>query len=51
MGLLYMGILLKNILAILPEGNKDLIKETDIYIEGNRIAAIGKQSLISTKNM
>ena len=44
MGLLYMGILLKNILAILPEGNKDLIKETDIYIEGNRIAAIGKQS-------
>lgn len=43
MGLSYMGILLKNILAILPEGNKDLIKETDIYIEGNRIAAIGKQ--------
>ncbi len=36
-----MGILLKNILAILPEGENDVIKETDIYIEGSRIAGIG----------
>lgn len=38
-----MGIILKNILAILPENDKDVIKETDIYIEGSRIAAIGTQ--------
>lgn len=38
-----MGIVLKNILAILPEGGKDVIRETDIYIEGNKIAAIGKK--------
>ncbi len=37
-----MGILLKNILALLPEGDKDVIKETDIYIEGSRIAAVGE---------
>lgn len=36
-----MGIVLKNILAVLPEGEKDVVKETDIYIEGSRIAAIG----------
>ena len=38
-----MGIVLKNILAVLPEGEKDVIKETDIYIEGSKIAAIGTQ--------
>lgn len=38
-----MGILLKNILAILPEGDKDVIKETNIYIEGSRIAAVGAE--------
>ncbi|MBD5547843.1 MAG: amidohydrolase [Lachnospiraceae bacterium] len=38
-----MGIVLKNILAVLPEGERDVIKETDIYIEGSRIAAIGTQ--------
>ena len=38
-----MGIVLKNILAVLPEGEKDVIRETDIYIEGSRIAAIGTQ--------
>lgn len=38
-----MGILLKNILAVLPEGEKDVIKETDIYIEESRIAAIGEE--------
>ena len=38
-----MGIVLKNILAVLPEGEKDVVKETDIYIEGSRIAAIGRK--------
>lgn len=36
-----MGILLKNILAVLPENEKDVIKQTDIYIEGSRITGIG----------
>ncbi len=36
-----MGIVLKDILAILPAGEKDEIRETNIYIEGSRIAAIG----------
>ncbi len=36
-----MGIVLKDILAILPAGEKDEIRETSIYIEGSRIAAIG----------
>lgn len=38
-----MGILLKDILAVLPEGEKSDIRQTDIYIEGSRIAAIGKR--------
>lgn len=37
-----MGILLKNILAIVPEGEKDFVKETSIYIENGRIAAMGE---------
>lgn len=36
-----MGIVLKDILAILPEGKKDVIQKTSIYVEGNRIAGIG----------
>ena len=36
-----MGILLKSILASLPEDEKDVVKETNIYIEGSRIASIG----------
>ncbi|MBQ9926844.1 MAG: amidohydrolase [Lachnospiraceae bacterium] len=36
-----MGIVLKNISAILPNGEKDEVKETSIYIEGDRIVAIG----------
>ncbi len=48
-----MGILLHNILAVLPQeqesshaagrfsNEKNTVKETDIYIEGSRIAAIG----------
>lgn len=38
-----MGIVLKDILAILPNGEKDEVKKTSIYIEGNRIAAIGEE--------
>lgn len=38
-----MGILLKNIAAILPDGEKDIIKETDIYIEGKNITGIGSR--------
>ncbi len=38
-----MGIVLKNILALLLEGDRDVIHETDIYIEGSRIASIGKK--------
>ncbi len=36
-----MGIVIKNILAVLPEGESDVIKETNIFIEGNKIAAVG----------
>lgn len=36
-----MGIVLKNVLAILPSGEKDEVKETSIYIEGKEIVAIG----------
>ncbi len=41
-----MGILIKNVLAILPEkgktaeSEKDVVRETDLYIEGNRITGI-----------
>ena len=38
-----MGIVLKNILALLPEGDMDNIRETNIYIEGTRITAMGKK--------
>ena len=38
-----MGIVLKNILALLPDGDRDVIRETDIYIEGTRIASIGEK--------
>ena len=36
-----MGIIIKNALAILPQGAEDVIQETSIYIEGDKIAAIG----------
>lgn len=36
-----MGIVIKNALAILPQGMEDVVKETSIYIEGDRITAIG----------
>ena len=38
-----MGIVLKNVLAIVPCGEKDEVKETSIYIENDRIAAIGEE--------
>lgn len=36
-----MGIVIKNALAVLPQDAEDVVKETSIYIEGDRIAAIG----------
>lgn len=36
-----MGIVIKNTLAILPEGAKDEVRETSIYIEGDKIVGIG----------
>lgn len=38
-----MGIVLKDILAIMPNGEKDEVRKTCIYIEGNRIAAVGEK--------
>ncbi len=38
-----MGIVLKDILAILPNGEKDEVRKPCIYIEGNRIAAVGEK--------
>ena len=38
-----MGIVIKSTLAIVPDGDKDIVKETNIYIEGNRITGIGKE--------
>ena len=38
-----MGIVLKNILALLPEDDRDVIRETDIYIEGSKIVSVGKR--------
>lgn len=36
-----MRIEIKNILAVLPEGAEDVIRETSLYIEGDRITGIG----------
>ena len=38
-----MGIVIKNILAVLPENGSDVVKETSIYIEGENITGIGIQ--------
>jgi len=38
-----MGIVLKDILAILPGQDGDEVKKTSIYIEGNRIVAVGEK--------
>ncbi|MBD5501772.1 MAG: amidohydrolase [Lachnospiraceae bacterium] len=45
-----MGIVLKNILAVLPGQDRDEVKETSIYIEGDRIAAIGERPEGSTED-
>ncbi len=36
-----MGIVIENALVVLPEGAEDVIRETSLYIEGDRIAGIG----------
>ena len=38
-----MGIVIKDALTILPQGEEDVIRETSLYIEGDRIAAIGQR--------
>ena len=38
-----MGIIIKSTLAVLPQGAEDVIRETDIYIEKDRIAGIGQR--------
>lgn len=38
-----MGIVIKNPLVIIPDGDKDVIVEKDIYIEGSTIASIGEK--------
>lgn len=37
-----MGIVIKNALALLPEGEKNVVKETSLYIDGDKIAGIGE---------
>ncbi|MBD5521474.1 MAG: amidohydrolase [Lachnospiraceae bacterium] len=37
-----MGIVIKNALVIVPQGTEDVIKETSLYIEKDRIAGIGQ---------
>ncbi|MCR5023915.1 MAG: amidohydrolase [Lachnospiraceae bacterium] len=38
-----MGILIKDVLAVLPEGSKDVIGKHSIYIENDRIAGIDEK--------
>jgi len=37
----HMGIIIENILAVLPEGADDVIRETTLYIEEDKITGIG----------
>lgn len=37
-----MGIVIKNALAILPQGAADVVQETSIYIEQDKITGIGQ---------
>ena len=37
-----MGIVIKNALVIVPQEEEDIIKETSLYIEGDRITGIGE---------
>lgn len=36
-----MGIVIENALVVLPEGAEDVVRETSLYIEGDRITGIG----------
>ncbi len=36
-----MGIVIENALVVLPEGTEDVIRETSLYIEGDKITGIG----------
>lgn len=36
-----MGIVIENALVVLPEGAEDVIRETSLYIEGDKITGIG----------
>lgn len=38
-----MGIVLKDILAVLPEGNESRIEKTSVYIDGDKIVGIGTE--------
>ncbi len=38
-----MGVVLKDILAVLPNGNEPEVKKTSIFIEGDRITGIGTE--------
>ena len=38
-----MGIVIKNALVIVPDGENDIIKETSLYIEGDKITGIGQE--------
>ncbi len=39
-----MGIVIENALVVLPEGAEDVIRETSLYIEGDRITGIGDRN-------
>lgn len=38
-----MGIAIKDALVVLPQGEEDVIRETSLYIEGDKIASIGEK--------
>lgn len=38
-----MGIVLKEILAVLPEEGRDVVRRTDIYLQGDKIMGIGEE--------
>ncbi|MDE6404921.1 MAG: amidohydrolase [Lachnospiraceae bacterium] len=38
-----MGIMIENALVVLPEGAEDVIRETSLYVEGDRITGIGEK--------
>lgn len=38
-----MGIVIENALVVLPEGTEDVVRETSLYIEGDKITGIGEK--------